>query len=131
VFGISRDAGETFDAPFAIDASLVSPIVQGSVLRYTSANPGGPANRILFSAPGHPSQRAKMTVRSSFDETRTWTAGKVIYDGPSAYSDMVNLPDGKIGLLYESGVRNPYERITFATLTTAFLDSPDAAPSSP
>ncbi|MGO8676519.1 MAG: sialidase family protein [Limisphaerales bacterium] len=130
-FGFSRDAGETFDAPFSIDANLVSPVVQGSVLRYTGVDRGGPANRILFSAPGHPSQRAKMTVRSSFDETRTWTAGKVVYDGPSAYSDMVNLPDGKVGLLYESGVNHPYERITFATFSTVFLDSPNAAPSAP
>lgn len=130
-FGISRDTGETFEAPFAIDASLVSPVVQGSVLRCTAVDQGGAVNRILFSAPGHPSQRAKMTVRSSFDETRTWTAGKVLYDGPSAYSDMVNLPEGKVGLLYESGVNHPYERITFATFSTTFLDSPNAALSAP
>ncbi len=44
---------------------------------------------------------------------------------------MVNLPDGKVGLLYESGVNHPYEGITFATFGTAFLDSPNAVPSAP
>jgi sialidase-1 len=72
-----------------------------------------------------------MTVRSSFDETRTWTAGKVVYDGPAAYSDMVTLPGGQVGLLYEAGVKHPYERITFAAFSTAFLDSPNAAASAP
>jgi sialidase-1 len=127
-FACSRDGGETFDAPFSIDVRLVSPVVQGSALRCSAMDQGGPANRILFSAPGHPSRRARMMVRSSFDEARTWTAGRVVYDGPSAYSDMVNLPDGQVGLLYESGVKHPYERITFATFGAAFLDSPNAAP---
>ena len=70
-----------------------------------------------------------MTIRSSFDETRSWSAGKVVYDGPSAYSDMVKLPNGLVGLLYESGVKQPYERITFVALSTAFFDAPDPAPS--
>ena len=52
----------------------------------------------------------------------------MIYDGPSAYSDMVKLPDGLVGLLFESGIKNPYERIMFVALSTAFLDAPDPAP---
>jgi sialidase-1 len=64
-----------------------------------------------------------MTVRCSFDETRTWTAGKLIHAGPSAYSDLVKLPEGRIGLLYESGMKQPYERITFAVFDVRFLDS--------
>jgi sialidase-1 len=124
----SRDAGLSFEVPFAIDASLVSPVVQGSVLRYSAIDQGGTANRILFSAPGDPARRARMTIRSSFDETRSWSAGKVIYDGPSAYSDMVKLPDGLVGLLFESGIKHPYERIMFVALSTAFLDAPDPAP---
>jgi sialidase-1 len=63
-----------------------------------------------------------MTVRSSFNETKTWNAGKIIYAGPAAYSDLVELPGGRIGLLYESGVQQPYERITFAVFGVDFLD---------
>ena len=126
-FACSRDAGLTFEAPFAIDVSLVSPVVQGCVLRYSAVDQGDSANRILFSAPGDPLKRERMTIRSSFDETRSWSTGKVIYGGPSGYSDMVMLPGGLVGLLYESGTKQPYERITFATLSTAFLDTPGPA----
>ena len=69
-----------------------------------------------------------MKQQVSFDETPSWSAGKVIYDGPSAYSDMVKLPGGSVGLLYESGTKQPYERITFATLSAALLDVPARTP---
>jgi len=123
-FASSRDGGATFEAPFAIAAALVSPVVQASVLRYSALDQGGRTNRILFSAPADPSQRRRMTVRTSFDETRTWTSGRVIDEGPSAYSDMVKLSDGQVGLLYECGVRSPYERIAFVAFSTEFLDEP-------
>jgi hypothetical protein len=121
--GYSGDAGKTFEAPFAINSSLVSPVVQGSLLRYSALDQGGDVNRILFAAPGDPAKRTGMTVRSSFDEARSWNSGKVIYRGPSAYSDLVKLPGGQIGLLYESGGNNPYERITFAIFDLEFLDA--------
>jgi hypothetical protein len=41
---------------------------------------------------------------------------------------MVKLPDGLVGLLFESGIKNPYERIMFVALSTAFLDAPYPAP---
>jgi hypothetical protein len=43
---------------------------------------------------------------------------------------MVKLPGGLIGLLYESGIKGPYERITFTVLSTAVLDSPNPLPPS-
>ena len=44
-----------------------------------------------------------MTLRASFDEGLSWTKSLLVYDGMSAYSDIVRLPDGMIGLLYEAG----------------------------
>jgi sialidase-1 len=69
-----------------------------------------------------------MKVWSSFDETRTWSTAKVIFEGPSAYSDMVRLPGGKAGLLFECGDNAPYERIMFAIFGPAFLDALDPVP---
>jgi hypothetical protein len=115
-----------FDAPFRIEPSLVSPVVEAALLRCSALDEGGDSNRILLSAPADGSARKNMTVRSSFDETRTWAAGKLIYAGPSAYSDLVKLPKWRIGLLYESGIRQPYERIAFAVFGVTSLDSPDA-----
>ena len=62
-----------------------------------------------------------MTVRVSYDEGLTWPVARVIHEGPSAYSSLVVLPDGSIGLLFERGDRSPYERITFARLTLDWL----------
>ncbi|MGO8700484.1 MAG: sialidase family protein [Limisphaerales bacterium] len=128
-FARSSDGGATFDAPFAIAASLVSPVVESSVVRCFAIDQGGQTNRILFSAPGDPSERRQMKVWSSFDETRTWSTAKVIFEGPSAYSDMVKLPGGKAGLLFECGDNTPYERIVFAVFGAAFLDALEPVPS--
>jgi sialidase-1 len=122
-FAYSRDGGATFAAPFAIEPDLGSPVVEACLLRISALDQGGDTNRILFSAPGDAFVRKQMTVRCSFDEARTWSPGKVIYEGPSAYSDLVKLPGGRVGLLYESGVTKPYERIAFAVFDVRFLDS--------
>jgi len=118
----SRDGGVTFAAPFALEPSLVSPVVEGALLRAAAVDQGDPTNRLLFSAPGDPIKRQRMTVWSSFDEGRTWDSGHLVNPGASAYSDMVRLAGGKIGLLYETGARNPYERIVFQVLSPALLD---------
>jgi len=124
----SSDGGETFEAPFVMEFRLVSPVVEGALLRCASADQAGAPSRILFSTPSDSVQRMRMTVYRSFDEARTWGTAKVIYHGPSAYSDMARLPNGQIGLLYESGINGPYEQITFVAFTAAFLDTRDPAP---
>jgi len=57
-----------------------------------------------------------MTLRASFDRGRSWSQGKVLYSGPSAYSSITELPSGDIGTLYEAGVKSPYEYIVFQTI---------------
>ena len=123
-YAISSDGGASFDAPFRTIPRLAMPDVQGSLLRF------GP-HRILFSAPAHPAAREVMTVRSSYDEARsfgTWEQGKVFYWGPSAYSDLVRLDGDQAGLLYEAGVANPYESIRWARFNEAYLSTPNGTP---
>jgi sialidase-1 len=48
------------------------------LLRFSARNEGDQRNRILFSSPAHPAAREVMTVRSSYDEARsfgTWQQG--------------------------------------------------------
>jgi sialidase-1 len=123
-FAISSDGGETFDAPFRIVRGLEMPDVQASTLRLNE-------NRILLSSPAHPVAREVMVVRSSWDEGRTWETwdrGKVFHWGPTAYSDMVLLGGGQIGLLYEAGVASPYESIRFARFDESYLATPNGTP---
>jgi sialidase-1 len=83
------------------DEHLVTPTVASSIIRYRWARDGG--SILLFSGPDHPRLRINMTVRLSSDEGQTWLPGRVIDQGPSAYSDLVVQQDGLIGLLYERG----------------------------
>ncbi|MBN1912464.1 MAG: exo-alpha-sialidase [Pirellulales bacterium] len=115
----SHDAGESFDVPFQIDPTVVSPVCQGSILRYSSTDQGDSVNRILQSYPNSPTDRVNVMIRSSYDEASTWTSGRVIYEGSSAYSDLVRTADNRVGVLYE---RDSYATITFASFTTGWLD---------
>ncbi|MBI5768062.1 MAG: exo-alpha-sialidase [Verrucomicrobia bacterium] len=69
---------------------------------------------LVFSNPASATKRVAMTVRASRDDGRTWNAGRLIEPGPSAYSCLTVLADGRIGLLYESGGPHACETITFA-----------------
>lgn len=110
----SVDGGLTWTAP-VLDDALVEPVCQGSLLR---AGKGKDAV-LLFSNPAH-TRRRNMTVRLSRDGGATWPVAKTIHGGPAAYSNLVELGEGWIGLLYERGDEQPYETIT---MTRFRLDS--------
>lgn len=112
-FAISSDGGEIWSETKYL-SELVEPVCQGSMLNYTKN--GKISNNLLFSNPASTDKREKMTVRLSKDNGKTWPYSHLVYPGPSAYSDLVNLPDGNIGLLYENGSQNPYEKIGFTII---------------
>ncbi len=114
----SRDEGMTWTEP-KDDPFLIEPRCQASVIRYTGTD-DYKKNRILFSNPAS-IKRENMTVRLSYDETKTWGVSKTFDPGPSAYSDLVILPDGTIGCLYERGEKSAYETISFARFTLDWL----------
>lgn len=94
----SSDGGETWTDPIS-DNELGDTVCQASIIRYDE-------DRILFSHPNPPvslkrGPRERMTVRMSQDDGTTWNEGLVVYEGPAAYSSLTQIPDGKIGLLYE------------------------------
>ncbi|MFZ2658109.1 MAG: sialidase family protein [Victivallales bacterium] len=61
-------------------------------------------------------RRFRMTVRMSMDEGATWPVSHCLHEGPSCYSCLALLPDGRIACLFERGSKHPYEMITFAVL---------------
>jgi sialidase-1 len=101
----SEDGGNTWIEQ-RFDESLVEPICQASIRRAGSA--------ILFSNPSDADQRINMTVQLSTDEGNSWRVLHRVHSGPSAYSDLAVLPEGKVGCLYERGIKHPYETITLA-----------------
>ncbi|MEV0279327.1 sialidase family protein [Streptomyces sp. NPDC050610] len=104
---VSGDGGATLDKPFRPQAGLVTPIVQGSVLHL------GHPDVLLFSGPADPSYRALMTVRASRDSGLTWRPVHTASGLPAAYSDLVRVDAGTVGLLYETGDFSAYSTITF------------------
>ena len=118
----SDDGGETWSA-VTLDETLVEPVCQASLLRYSFPDRQG-KSRLLFSNPAS-TGRQMMTVRLSYDEGRTWPVSKLIHAGSAAYSCLTVLPDQSIGLLYE---RDGYRKITFAGFDLRWLtDGNDVA----
>ena len=114
---VSKDRGQTWSKQQP-DKTLIEPSgCQASLLRLTSKANGDDRNRLLFCNPASTQGRKNMTMRLSYDEGKTWPIEKVIYVGPSAYSCLAVLPNGKIGLLYERDGR----RVTYTSFTLEWL----------
>ncbi|MPZ19415.1 MAG: sodium/solute symporter [Luteitalea sp.] len=115
---LSQDEGRSFAVP-VYDRTLVEPPAQASLLRLSLTSTHG-RNPLLFANPAS-TKRERMTVRLSHDEGTTWPVSRVIHEGPAAYSSLVVLSDDTIGLLYERGDKNPYEKLTFARFGLGWL----------
>ena len=116
---ISKDGGLTWGNIFA-DKTLIEPICQASLLRYSYADQD--TSRLIFSNPANMDKRENMTLRISYDEGDSWARSKVLFSGPSAYSDLTKLPNGNIGCLYEAGYENPYQGIVFQEISLRELE---------
>ena len=57
----------------------------------------------LFSNPASAEDRVYMTIKTSFDNCKTWSNAKLIADNKAEYSCLTVLPNGNIGLIYEVG----------------------------
>ena len=112
---LSADRGATLAPPVA-DRALPEAPAQASLLRLPAGAAGRPV--IAFANAAGPG-RTRMVVRLSHDDGRTWPEARVVHDGPAAYSGLVALADGGVGVLYERGVASPYEAIAFARLPGA------------
>ncbi|WP_433160983.1 exo-alpha-sialidase [Kribbella sp. CA-247076] len=126
---VSNDGGQTYAAPYATIPGLTTPVVQTSLQRLRAVDQGDSYNRLLFAGPADPERRRYMTIRSSFDEGKTWQSvaeGTRITSDWSGYSDMAILDTGEIGLLYEGGTVDARDQIRFARFTESDIGHPDA-----
>ncbi|WP_349318608.1 sialidase family protein [Chitinophaga sp. MM2321] len=112
----SKDGGASWSNVYG-DSTLIEPVCQGSLLRYEFPKR---KSFLAFSNPASTEDRISMTVRISYDNGKTWPLKKLLHAGPVAYSNLVVLPNGNLGCLYEAGHKGPYEGIVFEEL--AFSD---------
>ena len=98
------------------DNNLPDPICQGSILTIGKKNG---MNIIAFCNAVDTKRRDNLTVRISFNEGRTWKKNILVDKSPdgktefTAYSDLVNLSQNSIGVLYE---RANYSQISFTKI---------------
>ena len=114
---VSRDGGDSW-SPVRDDENLTDSTrdcmgCQGSLIR-------GADGALFFSHPAG-SARERMTVWRSRDEGATWPVMRLLHEGPSAYSCLAGLPDGRIACLYECGRKHAYETIVFAGVSQEWL----------
>ena len=113
----SRNGGISW-SPVRLDQTLVDPICQASLFRYSWADTTHPRGILLFSNPASSTSRDHMTVRASFDDGTTWPVHRVIEQGSASYSSLARLPNNRIGLLYEG---TNYGEIVFSTFSLNWL----------
>lgn len=102
----SKDGGLTWSA-VEDDPALIEPVCQASMIRA--------GKQVVFSNPAAETRR-ELTVRRSADNGHTWQTVRVVHPGPAAYSSLVDLGHGRVGLLYEAGQAGPYEEIRWTTI---------------
>jgi sialidase-1 len=92
-----------------------------AIERYTLTSAGADRNRIVWTGPKGPG-RTNLVVRISYDEGRTFPVERLIWDEQAAYSDMTLLADRGVGVLWERGLEQGYEFISFTRLGPEFLE---------
>ncbi|GAA1661876.1 sialidase family protein [Fodinicola feengrottensis] len=114
----SSDGGQTLDKPFPPNDTIVAAISQGSVLQLSQPD------LLLFSGPYDPNnKRAAMSLQVSRDQGVNFTLGLTLSGLPAAYSDLVQVDQKTVAVLYETGDFSAYENITFTRVPISRLSS--------
>ncbi len=112
----STDEGKTWKTK--ADPQLTDPGCNASIIRYTAIKDGDKKNRLLFANANSVKGRVNMTVKVSYDEGKTWSKGKTVYEGSSAYSSLTILENGDIGLFFE---KDKYTKNVFTSFSLNWL----------
>jgi len=116
---VSKDGGQSWGNVY-LDDALDTPVCQANILRLSWSDDAklGNKSRIVFSSPRGKS-RSNLHVWLSYDEGKTWPITQQINPGSSAYSNLVALPNGEVGVFYE---RDNYSKISLATFSLKWLE---------
>ncbi|MBQ7771746.1 MAG: exo-alpha-sialidase [Bacteroidales bacterium] len=116
---VSRDGGLTFEPPY-YEKGLIEPVCNGSIIAYAPS--GKNTGKLIFSNPEHKSKRMNLTIKLSKNNGKTWERAYTVTEGPTAYSDLLVMKDGDVGVLYESGLKISYEYISFQRVPSKFFN---------
>lgn len=125
VSATSSDGGESLGTSFSAMSAVKTVPAGGSLLQLT-----GRSNLLLFSGPSNTSgtltQRKGMRIFLSTDRGRSWKKGLAVGSStaPAYYSDLVQLNDSTVGILYESGYgsgKKYWHKIAFRQVSISAL----------
>tara|TARA_B100000900_G_scaffold408605_1_gene423117 strand:+ start:2085 stop:3188 length:1104 start_codon:yes stop_codon:yes gene_type:complete len=110
---VSKDQGITWSDIYSHE-NLIEPICQASMI-----NVKRPFKKDLlaFSNPNSKKLREKMTIQFSFNNSKTWSKKILIHEGPSAYSNLMQVNNSEIACLFEGGEKSAYEGIAFKKIS--------------
>ena len=117
IVAISEDGGASWNTVF-FDEMLPDPVCQGSILNIGEYNG---RSILAFSNPADTTDRNNLTLQFSYDDGESW-GHEISIDKTddinkkknyTAYSDIVNMSHGRIGILFE---RDNYSEIVFKTI---------------
>ncbi|RLD87131.1 MAG: exo-alpha-sialidase [Bacteroidetes bacterium] len=107
----SKDGGASWSV-ISHDPQLVESRCQASILNFGEFLDH---EMQLFTNPAVPNGRTHLTLKTSFDDCKSWSNSKLIYAGPAAYSCLTRLANGKIGIFFEAGTERLYEKLVFVS----------------
>ncbi|MEZ4449742.1 MAG: exo-alpha-sialidase [Nannocystaceae bacterium] len=120
------------DPTFSRTDQFRGPVVHGALLHRTGGVRHGDEARLLFSFPSGQhgtasGRRQDLRVHVSRDDGETWSRPRRAIGGWAAYSDLVDLADGRIGALYEGGAPlgptfDPYRELHLLRVRPEWLD---------
>ncbi|MEZ5353709.1 MAG: sialidase family protein [Bryobacteraceae bacterium] len=117
-FLMSPDGGVTWSRPRAGHA--LTPVAT-AIERFSLKSAGADRDRLIWTGPTGPG-RKNLVVRVSYDEGQTWINERILYGGLTSYSDAAMLADGTAGILWERGVSDSVQFVTFTRFNREFLE---------
>ncbi len=106
---LSKNNGLTWESYKNND--LIDPGCNASILNYDD-------NFLLFSNAYNSSSRKNLSISLSKDSGKNWIKSKTIYSGESAYSSMIKLKNGDIGLFFE---KDNYTKNVFVRVPVSWI----------
>ena len=104
----SIDGGLTWSSP-QISIDQIDCKCQGSILSIGGA--------VFLSNAASATERINMTIKKSTDNGKNWKEQYTVYEGNSGYSDIVELSDSQIAIIYEGGEKRYTDGLAFKVVS--------------
>ena len=100
--------GLTWSSP-QISIDQIDCKCQGSILSIGGA--------VFLSNAASATERINMTIKKSTDNGKNWKGQYTVYEGNSGYSDIVELSDSQIAIIYEGGEKRYTDGLAFKVVS--------------